>query len=78
MGDILPIILFAGLIILGIYLLFLLASIANEKGSSWTGYFILSLFCWPIAFIWAVWILEDKSDEEVWIIEVITNEEEEA
>ena len=64
MGDILPIILFAGLIILGIYLLFLLASIANEKGSSWTGYFILSLFCWPIAFIWAVWILEDINDEE--------------
>ena len=31
MGDILPIILFAGLIILGIYVLFLPASIANEK-----------------------------------------------
>ena len=64
MGHILPIILFAGLIKLGIFLLFLLASIANEKGSSWTGYFILSLFCWPIAFIWAVWILEDINDEE--------------
>ena len=64
MGDILPIILFAGLIKLGIFLLFLPASIANEKGSSWTDYFLLLLFCWPIAFIRAVWNLEDITDEE--------------
>ena len=54
---------FLGLVIFGICILFILASIADEKGSSWTGFFLLSLFCWPVAGIWNVWILEDNSHE---------------
>ena len=63
MGDILSIIFFLGLVIFGVCILFIPASIADEKGSSWTGFFLLSLFCWPVAFIWNVWILEDNSHE---------------
>ena len=39
MGDILSIIFFLGLVIFGICILFIPASIADEKGSSWTGFF---------------------------------------
>ena len=63
MGDILSIIFFLGLVIFGIFILFIPASIADEKGSSWTGFFLLSLFCWPVASIWNAWILEDNSHE---------------
>ena len=51
-------------IVIGIYLLFLPAIIADRKGSSFWGFFLISLFTWPIALIWAWLILEDKSQHE--------------
>jgi len=53
----------AGLV-LAYNLLVLPAHMAEEKGSSWWGFFLLSLIAYPIAFIWAWLILEGKSEAE--------------
>lgn len=51
-------------VVIGIWLLLLPASIARRKGSSWLGFFLLSIFgLWLVALIWAYFILEDKSVE---------------
>ena len=49
----------AGLV-LAYNLLVLPANMAEEKGLSWWGFFLLSLIAYPIALIWGL-ILEDKS-----------------
>ena len=50
--------------VIGIWLFLLPASIARRKGSSWFGFFLLSIFgLWLVALIWAYFILEDKSVE---------------
>ena len=47
---------------IAIWFLLIPASIAKRKGSSWLGFFILSVFgMWLIALIWAYFILEDRS-----------------
>ena len=54
--------LFIVLISVCIWLLFLPADIASHKGSSWIGFFLLSICgLWIVAMIWAYFILEDKS-----------------
>ena len=50
--------------VIGIWLFLLPASIARRKGSSWFGFFLLSIFgLWLVALIWPYFILEDKSVE---------------
>ena len=45
---------------IGIYIFLYPAFKAEDKGSSFWGFFLLCFVAWPIAFIWAVFILEDK------------------
>jgi uncharacterized sodium:solute symporter family permease YidK len=62
--NIVFIVLAIGAMVIGIYLLFLPAIIADRKGSSFWGFFLISLFTWPIALIWAWLILEDKRQHQ--------------
>lgn len=45
---------------IGLYIFLYPAFKAEDKGSSFWGFFLLCFVAWPIAFIWAVFILEDK------------------
>ena len=45
---------------IGIYIFLYPTFKAEDKGSSFWGFFLLCFVAWPIAFIWAVFILEDK------------------
>jgi len=47
-------------IILCVYIFLFPVIIANRKGASRMGFFLLCLVAWPIALIWAVFILERK------------------
>ena len=46
-----------------VIILFAPAIIANGKGHSFWGFFLISLFTWPVALIWAWLILDDKNKE---------------
>ena len=50
-------------IVAAVVILFAPAMIADGKGHSFWGFFLISLFAWPLAFIWAWLILEDKNKE---------------
>ena len=45
---------------IGLYIFLYPVFKAEDKGSSFWGFFLLCFVAWPIAFIWAVFILEDK------------------
>jgi len=49
---------------IGIYIFLYPAFKAEDKGSSFWGFFLLCFVAWPIAFIWAVFILEDKHESK--------------
>jgi len=60
------ILLISGIILLflvAVVILFAPAMIADVKGHSFWGFFIISLFAWLLAFIWAWPILDDKNKE---------------
>jgi len=60
------ILLMSGIILLlvaAVVILFAPAMIADGKGHSFWGFFLISLFAWPLAFIWAWPILDDKNKE---------------
>jgi len=49
------------LLVAAVVILFAPAMIADGKGHSFWGFFLISLFAWPLAFIWAWPILDDKN-----------------